>query len=150
MVFPNPLGKYKPCKEEKIAVVTQCFCQNGHSLINKESTFHEFSGIEIMLRSGMHTSRLFLSPIYGDPTQVLIGWQPPSQSLSAFYCPECGEELPVYTQCSCGAPVYSLFLDDSGFRNCIGICSRNRCFNSLLIDDLSHIGQRKSKIQQGR
>jgi hypothetical protein len=151
MVFPNQQKKDCYCYEDKILVLEKCFCPNGHNLIDKRSSFNGFNGIVLKVKNKGIWGTVAISPIKKDSASIVFGLSIEKGDITEFHCPQCGIEIPVYTDCSCGAHVYCLFTNDaSGYSDCIGICSRYGCYNSRVIEDLSHVGHRTSKIQQGR
>lgn len=151
MAYPNKIGKNFPCQHEELLVVESCFCPNGHNLIDKSSNFNGFPGILLKIKNHGKSGTVALSPIHRDNSRIVLGVEVNSGEIVDFFCPHCNVELPIYTDCSCGAHVFCLFLQhDTNYTNCIGICSRVGCFNARIIEDMQHIGQRGSKIQQGR
>jgi len=151
IAYPKEILKKFPCEDEKVLIAEGCYCPNGHILIDRRASFNDFHGIVVKIKIGSEWGTLALSPIYKDKTRIVFGVEINKGDIANFYCPHCGVELPTYTNCSCGARVICLFLDEEGdFTNCIGICSRAGCFNAHILQDMTHVGKSQVKIQQGR
>ena len=130
MVFPNPIKK--EIKESKnVLVVKECFCPNGHSLINSRASFSGFSGVMLKVKSKKLKGHVALSPIYGDKRKISLDIDLQTGELLELSCPTCNSQLPVYSKCSCGGDLVALFLSDKvDYSSCIGICNRVNCFNA--------------------
>jgi len=112
-------------------VVADCYCGNGHNLVNGQGNFDGHAGIVVRLESASEEGLLILSPILGDLRREFSGLEPVKGQIVDISCPVCRELLPVYDLCSCGAPLVSLFLTPNAeFANCIGICQRIGCLHS--------------------
>mgnify|MGYP006311582393 FL=1 len=131
MLFPNPIRKSEVCKSENLLLVKECHCQNGHSLISPQAIFNGFPGILIRVSRKDKTGLVALSPVYGYKSRVSLDVELKGGQIWKIHCPDCGEELPKYSDCSCGAHLTCMFLDQtSDFSNCILICNRIDCFNA--------------------
>lgn len=130
LIIPNPEGtEVKPVK--KIIFVDECYCQNGHSLMNNRASFNGLPGIMLKVKAKDRKGLVALSPIYGDKSKISLDIDLHDKELLELSCPNCDSLLPVYSTCSCGADLVALFLSkEIDFNNSIGICSRVNCFNS--------------------
>lgn len=113
--------------------VRECYCQNGHNLINHNTVFNGLSGIMLKIKNNKETGYVALSPEYGNKSKVAMHLNLINNDICEFCCPHCNEALPVYSNCSCGGSIIALFSHPKAdFANCIGICNRVGCFNSTI------------------
>jgi len=120
--------------QEDSRVVTECYCHNGHNLLNDLATFGGYSGISIKLRRGRQDGQLLLSPIIGDLSRTFLDFDRIEGAIVEICCPICDEPLPLYDQCECDAFLATLFTTPrEDFANCIGICQRIGCLHSKII-----------------
>ncbi len=130
MIFPS---HKKSGQEDKPDVVTECYCPNGHNLVNSQSVFREYNGIVLKAQCAGKTGLIFLSPIAGDKSRFTFDLDLIEGELLQLSCLECGAPLPVYGPCDCGGKYVALFLDkELDFSHCIGICNRVGCTNSWI------------------
>ena len=133
MVFPNPIKKSELYKEKSMILIKECYCQNGHNLINNKAVFNGHNGIILKVKRGRHIGTVALSPVYGYKTRVCMDAKLNPGEKWQICCPECDEPLPVYSSCTCGGDIVALFLDkNTDFSNSILICSRIDCFNAQI------------------
>ncbi|MBN3036116.1 MAG: hypothetical protein JW861_11065 [Bacteroidales bacterium] len=131
MIYPNPIKKSGICRNKTILVVRECYCQNGHSLISNQAVFNGFKGIQVMVRRGNETGLVALSPVYGYKSRVTLNVLLEKEQIWEVCCPQCGEPLAVFSRCSCGGDLFTLFLNrEADFANCILLCNRIDCFNA--------------------
>ncbi|MFC1733276.1 hypothetical protein ACFL6I_23505 [candidate division KSB1 bacterium] len=131
MEFPNPFRREKICDQKNILVVKNCFCQNGHSLIDRRAVFNEFNGIVIKVKNDKEQGYVALSPVYGYKSRVSLDIDLRKGEIYHIHCPECDVGLPVYSSCSCGGSIINLFLDKTAnYDNSIGFCNRVGCLNA--------------------
>lgn len=123
---------------EGFRVVTHCYCQNGHTLLDNTHPFKGFDGLTVQLKNANQTGTLSLSPIIGDMDRTFIDFDRVEGELVEICCPTCSEPLPDYDTCSCGAHLVSMFTSpDQNFANCIGICPRIGCLHSKIITNFN-------------
>jgi hypothetical protein len=131
MLFPNPIQKSKICQSKNLLVVNNCYCHNGHDLINENAVFNGFKGLMLLACRGDQKGLVALSPVYGYKSRVSINLTFNSGEVWDVCCPLCKEKLPVFSPCSCGGDLFTLFLDQSiDYSNSILICNRIDCFNA--------------------
>ena len=130
MIIPSPI---KQLTKDQVLVVTECFCPNGHNLVNEMSMFDGFSGITIKLKHGRKKGLIAVSPFYGDTRSIAMSISLDHHEILDFHCPICNEMLPIFSHCSCGAALITLFnTPDANYSDCIGICNRVNCDNSVI------------------
>jgi len=131
LVIPNPVSSESICKQKKLLLVNECYCQNGHNLISNSAIFNGFKGIVIKVRRGEQEGLVALSPVYGYKSRVSLNVDLFDEQIWEICCPQCRVSLPVYSDCSCGGNMIALFTDKgASFSNCIGICNRIGCYNA--------------------
>jgi hypothetical protein len=133
MIFPIPEKIKKTGKLEDLIVIGRCFCPNGHNLISDQAVFDGFNGIMLKVRNSGREGRVALNPVYGLKHRISIDIQLSRDELLEVFCPVCGASLPVYSTCSCGGDLITLFLDEKpDFTNSILICNRVDCPNAQI------------------
>lgn len=130
LIIPNPTPKVTTPSDD-IILVQECYCQNGHQLIDDRVKFGEFKGIYMKVRAHGDEGYLGLSPIYGEKCRIILDIELDSGEILDLRCPTCDESLPIYSACNCGGSIVALFLNDAAnFSDCIGICNRVDCNNA--------------------
>jgi hypothetical protein len=131
-------------------VIKQCYCPNGHDLINTKVNVRGYKGIMIKVKKGKDEGFMALSPICGDKSKYTIDIDLSEGEIIELLCPDCNVPLPVYAPCDCGADMITLFCDKHGnFCNCIGICNRVGCSHAEIKkgSDLFNIYRRRGEIR---
>ena len=137
LVIPTPKQVSAVLRQEKIIVVDQCFCPNGHSLISDRAIFSGFKGIVFKVKRGSEAGIIAVSPVYGCRSRVALDLDLNEGTVWEFHCPDCDVALPIYKDCECGGKVTVFFTTDKAeFSHSIGICNRVGCHNSDI-----HYGQ---------
>jgi hypothetical protein len=148
MIIPNPI-KEEAVKAEKVLVVKEVYCPQGHNLVSGRAVFGKYPGILLKVKKGNAAGFVALSPIYGEKCRISIDVDLKSGEICDLFCPECGIKLPIHSQCSCGAHLVALFLSpEQDFSDCIGICNRVDCTNSKILEGGQMISL--SMIDKGR
>ena len=131
-------------------IIKECYCPNGHNLINPKVNVRGYNGILIKVKKGKEEGLMALSPICGDKSKYTIDIELSEGEIIELLCPECNVPLPVYAPCDCGADMITLFCDKHGnFCNCIGICNRVGCSHAEIKkgSELFNIYRRKAEIR---
>ncbi len=132
MIIPNPM-KDEIKGKEKVLVIKECYCHNGHNLMNGRARFNQHDGIMLVISAGEDEGMVALSPIYGDKTRVSIEIDLLSRKVYDLACPVCRESLPEFAPCSCGGEQRALFsTKEADYSNCIGVCNRVDCPNAVI------------------
>lgn len=133
MVFPSPEKIKKVAKIEDLVVIAQCFCPNGHNLVSDQAVFDDFSGIVLKVRTAGQEGIVALNPVYGLKQRISLNIKLVHDDLLEILCPECSAPLSVYSACSCGGDLVTLFLDEKAdFTNSVLICNRVDCHNAQI------------------
>jgi hypothetical protein len=128
MIFPSPEGIKKVGKLADLVVIKQCYCPNGHNLVSDQAVFDSFNGIVLKVKKAGQKGHVALNPVYGLKHRVSLNIQLTTNDLLEVCCPDCGVALPVYSACSCGGNLVTLFLDEKpDFTNSVLICNRVDC-----------------------
>jgi hypothetical protein len=134
MMFPKP--QYEKSVNDKIIVIKECFCKNGHDLVNKRVNFNGFNGIYLKVKHEEKTGFVSLSPVYGDKSRIFIDIDVKKDDILELFCPQCDIQIPVYSTCSCGSKILALYTTKRlEFSDCIGICNKVDCVNSEIINE---------------
>lgn len=134
MVFPNPHKESSEKDFNKIIVIKECFCNNGHDLVSKRLNFNEFNGIYLKVKHQGKTGFVGLSPVFGDKSRIFVDIDVKKDDILELFCPYCDVPLPVYSQCNCGSNILALYTTKKiEFSDCIGICNRVDCINAEII-----------------
>ena len=135
MIIPNPI-KIEIKESNNVLVLTECYCKNGHNLVNRRVKFNDFDGIIIKLKKDGKDGLVAMSPIYGDKSRISIDLDLIERETYDFHCPECDAELPEFSPCSCGAELKALFnTREAVFANCTGVCNRVGCEHAVIHSD---------------
>ncbi|NLJ07064.1 MAG: hypothetical protein GX437_05290 [Sphingobacteriales bacterium] len=126
--------EYSPVSVPAPVVVKHLYCHNGHDLISPRASFKGENGI--LLKSVIDKSEgmVALSPVFGVNSRMTIDIDLIDNGIYKFFCPECQEQLKVFSNCVCGAPRIILFADKSlNINKCVCICTRLGCDESCII-----------------
>lgn len=137
MIFPNPYEKDNILQSEKILVIEECYCPQGHSLISTKAMFNKFKGILFLAKHGKEKGLVALSPVYGVKSRITLDLELKDGEIWKFHCPDCEVALPYYTRCKCGGNLTTFFTSkDADYNHSIGICNRVGCQNASI-----HLGE---------
>lgn len=150
--YPNKIRKEQICTSDNIQVITDCYCPNGHSLVNSQANFSGFAGIVLKIETQADWGTIAISPISHDKRSILLGTNCEKGDSIGFFCPHCDIKIPVYTKCYCGGDIVALFLDqETNFCDCIGFCDNYGCNNAEIIEDMVFASKtRTTKMAQTR
>ncbi|MGQ8336787.1 hypothetical protein ACUNWD_09570 [Sunxiuqinia sp. A32] len=127
----------RPKKQKSQVVLKECFCPNGHSLIDENMHFCEHPGIKVKVkRNGNDEGFLALSPKFGDYSKITIDIKLKNGDLLEMFCPECNAKLPVYSSCYvCDNQMLTLFTSsEKSYSHCLGVCQKVGCHNSKMVE----------------
>ncbi len=129
MIYPSPIRKTIR-EKDKVLVVRECYCPQGHNLINPRATFNGLAGIDLKVHRKKRSGRVVLSPMVGDKSRIALDVDLPSGEVVKITCPQCDTPLPIYADCQCGGELIALFTTPAqDYSHCVGICNRVDCFN---------------------
>ena len=107
------LPKDKFIEAEGKVVITEAYCQNGHSLIS-DVKINEQNGLNFIYTDQERTKEgeIVISAVVGDRTKVDLDKTIfDKEEIVKILCPTCRNELPVLFMCDCGAPIYLIYID---------------------------------------
>jgi hypothetical protein len=133
MVFPCP--NIDEEDEQSILVAEQCFCTEGHNLVDSKVKFKDFDGILLKVKSkdSSQTGLIALSPICGDKSRITLDIELEEGEMYDIYCPECDDKLPVYSDCTCGGSLVTLFNSPAkDYNDSFCVCNRVGCYKSVV------------------
>jgi len=134
MVFPAPIKKETTGDDKPLLVVDECYCHNGHSLIDKKALFNGLRGIVIRVKNNNITGLVALSPVYGYKSRISFDTKLKKDEIWSIHCPVCDEALPIYSTCCCGADMITIFsTNKASFTECICICNRIDCYHAGIV-----------------
>ncbi|MFQ6092084.1 MAG: hypothetical protein ACE5OR_05285 [bacterium] len=135
LIIPDPKSITEKEPRKKILVVKECYCPNGHNLMDDQVKFNGHPGIRHKIRKSTgEEGQIVLSPVYGEYVRVEIGVDVAPGNVNTILCPECNVEFPTIDRCTCGkGEIKAIFLDkEASFQDSIGICNVIDCFNSKI------------------
>jgi hypothetical protein len=152
LIIPSPPKRRVETRSKELLVVKECYCTNGHNLIGPRVMFNGLPGIYLKARYNGKEGYIGLSPVYGEKCRISLDIDLPCGEIIKLLCPTCNFAIPVFSPCSCGGDIVSLFLNDhADFSDCIGICNRVNCSNAAVTSDgdLMGITMRNSSSKKG-
>ena len=124
------------CSEEGGQLISECYCQHGHSILSDKILFDGHPGLTLRLKNSRQDGFLSMSPVVGDCRREFIDFERIPGDVVELCCPVCAEPFPVYNECSCGAHLVALFTSPKAqFSRCVGLCQRIGCLHSELISE---------------
>jgi hypothetical protein len=111
-------------------IVTQAYCPSGHSLISDQHIDgHPALHFLYQSQDATRHAHVLISPIVGCRIKTFLSGDAfePGEIVRVL-CPICRIEMPILSQCSCGAPIH-LFYMDRQFDHRVGqsFCARIGC-----------------------
>ncbi|HOV62649.1 MAG TPA: hypothetical protein PLG43_02050 [Spirochaetia bacterium] len=117
-------------------VITEAYCQNGHSLMDHDCEVNGFPGIRLAFTVETQRGAFVISAVEGDFTKVMLsGFLSPGQKL-LLECPVCGVSFPVLMGCGCtgGGNLVAIGLTPKfDFNNAIVFCDVVGCENGSFV-----------------
>ena len=136
LIIPAPKEVKKDCELDEMLVIKECYCQNGHQLINKKVCFIDYPGILLKVKDkDGNEGFVALSPVYNHKYRISIDIDLVKGEDLQLFCPECDVELPVYSDCTCcDGKLVTVFLDKTAnYNNCFTIGNTVGCKNLTII-----------------
>jgi len=124
------LPKEKAIVEGGEVVLTEAYCPLGHNLMSDvEVDGHK--GIHFIYTDavGEKETDIVISAVVGKCKKAILKGEPFKKGETVtILCPECRTELPVLSNCECGARIYLFFIDKQLHHNYgQSFCSRVGC-----------------------
>jgi len=141
LIIPNPENTKIAQELEELLVVKECYCPNGHNLVNPRAHFNDFPGIILKIINSKNKSGFIaLSPVFGQKQRISLDTDLIEGEKIRAFCPHCNIELPIFADCtSCeSGNLLALFLDQAAsFKNCLALCNTIGCKNAKVITSQS-------------
>jgi hypothetical protein len=116
--------------------VTEAYCPNGCSIIDKEHEINGVAGLRMKFsRPGME-GELVLSAVQGDFTKLILSGELENGVKDELYCPRCGVMFSKLVNCSCqpDADMVVIGLTPKlDYNNAISFCNVTGCANGTSI-----------------
>lgn len=136
-----PLGQRKSSTEKagegKVRyVVTEAYCPNGCSIIDKEHEINSAPGLRMKFRRPGMEGELVLSAIQGDFNKIIISGELEAGVKDELCCPHCGVMFSKLVNCSCRADADMVVIGLTpklDFNNAISFCNVTGCVNGTTI-----------------
>ncbi len=121
---------------EKRFVVTEAYCQNGHSLMDKEHVIDGYPGIRLKFERPGHKGEFVLSAVEGSIEKIMVSGTLEDHVKDDLFCPHCGVKLQVLTDCGCrdeGEMVVLGLSPKLDFNNAIAFCNVTGCNRGVFV-----------------
>jgi len=92
----------RPIREDKVRyAVTEAYCPNGCSIIDKEHIVHDIPGLRIKFKRPGMEGDFVISAIEGDFGKIILSGILRDGEKDDLYCPHCGVMFKKLVNCSC-------------------------------------------------
>jgi hypothetical protein len=123
----------KETEEEKVRyVVTEAYCPNGCTIIDKEHKINGVAGLLMKFKRPDMEGEFVLSAIEGDFDKIILSGELKDGVKDELYCPECGVMFGKLVNCSCKADADMVVIGLTpklDFNNAITFCNVTGCAN---------------------
>ena len=117
-------------------VMTECYCQNGHSILKDTVLLQGSPGLTLKLRNKLSQGVLVISPFLGDQERTFVNFEKQVGEVVDICCPTCFEPFPQHNVCRCGAHLFALFTSaKTHFPQCLAIWQRPGCLHSKRLSE---------------
>lgn len=120
--------------EDGKLVLTEAYCHNGHSLVDKSVKISGYPSIQLLVSDGKHEEMVNISAVEGDQEKKYKK-DFKKNTLLVVSCPTCKEELDNIAPCDCikGSKFVAIYLNKKrSFTGCVGICNSWGCYRSFM------------------
>ena len=145
-----PLGQRKKGTkardEDKVRyVVTDAYCPNGCSIIDKEHKINGVPGLRVKFKRPNMEGEFILSAIEADFDKVILSGELQDGVKDELYCPHCDVMFGKLVNCSCKSDADMVVIGLTpklDFNNAISFCNVTGCANGTSIksgDIIRHV-----------
>jgi hypothetical protein len=116
--------------------VTEAYCPNGCSIIDKEHKINGIAGLRCKYKRPGMEGELVLSAIQGDFDKIILSGNLEDGVKDELYCPHCGVVFRKLVSCSCkpDADMVVIGLTPKlDYNNAISFCNVTGCRNGTTI-----------------
>ncbi len=136
-----PLGQRKKgtkkADEQQVRyVVTEAYCPNGCSIVDKEHKINSASGLRFKFKRPGMEGEFVLSAIEGDFDKIILSGELEEGVKDELYCPHCNVMFKKLVNCSCQADADMVTIGVTpklDFNNSISFCNVTGCTNGAII-----------------
>jgi hypothetical protein len=136
-----PLGQRKKGIKETDEVgaryvVTEAYCPNGCSIIDKEHEINGAPGFRIKYKRPGIEGEFVISAIQGDFNKIILSGTLEKGVKDDLYCPHCGVMFKKLVNCNCQTDADMIVIGLSprlDFNNAISFCNVTGCVNGTMI-----------------
>ena len=139
LIIPLPQrkdGTRRKDAENVRYAVTEAYCPDGCSIIDKKHEIHGIPGLRIGCRRLGIEGQFVLSAIEGDSDKIILSGELQDRVRYELHCPHCGAMFKKLVNCSCrpDADMVTVGLTPKlDFNNAITFCNVAGCTNSTLV-----------------
>ena len=127
----------KQIKEDMVRyVVTDAYCPNGCSIIDKKHLLHGVPGLRIRYKRPDMEGEFVISAIEGDFDKVILSGELINGVKDDLFCPHCDAMFKILVNCNCrkDADMAVVGLTPKlNFNNAISFCNVTGCTNGTFI-----------------
>ncbi|MFH1428780.1 MAG: hypothetical protein ABIH39_03445 [Candidatus Margulisiibacteriota bacterium] len=134
-----PTSERKPGKEEDHIryVISEAYCPNGHSIIDKEHPINGYPGLRLKFKRPGMEGEFVLSAIENDFNKIVLSGELKDGVKDDLYCPHCGEMFQTLVNCNCHAGAGDMILigltPELDINNAITFCNVTGCSNGAFV-----------------
>ena len=129
-------GIKKTDEQDTRYAVTEAYCPNGCSIIDKEHKINGTAGLRCNYKRPGMEGELVLSAIQGDFDKIILSGKLEDGAKDELYCPHCGVMFRKLVSCSCkpDADMVVIGLTPKlDYNNAISFCNVTGCKNGTTI-----------------
>jgi len=135
MIIPEAEQQSTIAPKDRI-IASDLYCPNGHNLISSRAKFGKDKGVVLKVRQGECEGTIAISTICNSSSSITVDIDLVEGEPAELYCPECNEQLPIHSKCSCGGDFVALFsTPECNFSESLGICNIVGCSNAHIIEN---------------
>ncbi len=126
-------------------VLTEAYCPNGCSIIDKENEINGAPGLRMKFKRPSMEGEMVLSAIEGDFDKIILSGELEDDVKDELYCPHCDAMFGKLVNCNCRSDADMVVIGLTpklDFNNSISFCNVTGCVNGTFIksgDILRHI-----------
>jgi hypothetical protein len=136
----NSVGRKKI--GDKKFVITEAYCPNGCSLMDKDHMINGYPGIRLRFKRKKTEGEFIISAIEGDLEKIILSGTLKNKVKDELYCPHCNTMLEKLLKCDCQPDADMVVIGMTpklDFNNAVALCNVTGCSNGATIDSGSVI-----------
>jgi len=127
----------KPARDKMVRyAVTEAYCPNGCSIIDKEHPMHDMPGLRIKFKRPGMEGEFALSAIEGDFDRIILSGELEDGVKDELYCPHCGVMFKKLVNCNCSPDADMVVIGLTpklDFNNAVSFCNITGCTSGTFI-----------------